>query len=172
MWKSYRGTGLTLAVCLLLSRVALQLWIRHFSVLAQLIPKLHLIEESVFCLFFSQMSGFDTSASSRTQLLMFILPNQPLAFPHGLLIRPLTPSPHQELRISAPVGGGASLVTFIICCNLNGIQLFPSKVHLLCKVQPKAPPSWFFFLIQTPSMECGYKFNKHFTRILTFIPPV
>lgn len=88
---------------------------------------------------------------------MFILPNQPLAFPHELLVRPLTPRPHQDLGIWAPLRCCASLVISTVCCNLNGTQLFPSKVYLFSWGQVKAPPSWYFFPNPNPSsMESGW----------------
>lgn len=71
--------------------------------------------------------------------------------------RPLATSPQQEFGVSAPAKLSASLVTLIVGSHLNAIQVFPSKVYLSYKGQPKVPRSWFFFLTQTPTMEHGYK---------------
>lgn len=48
------------------------------------------------------MSDFDISPLFWSQLSMFILTNQSLAFPHGLFVRPLTASPQQGSEIPTP----------------------------------------------------------------------
>ena len=109
----------------------------------------------LFCFVFPLMSGFHISPPSRTQLLMFILPNQPLAIPLSCL-----PSLHQEMRnIGSTQRLGLSPLFAIFRMVANPFHLkCPSKYT--CFFSQSKPPPW----------NVGTNSINIFTRILEFFP--
>lgn len=94
-----------------------------FSVLAQLVPyELPFLKSHVFCFC---LFVFECLAVT----LVLHLRHPALAFPHGRLVRPRTPSSHQELGMSAPFSGCALSFEFT--------QLFPPKMYHFTDISPK-----------------------------------
>lgn len=85
-----------------------------------------------------QMSDFDISPLSRSQLLMFILTNQSLAFPHGLFVRLLTPSPHQGFRNTNPQVS----VLYLAPSSFTFIVMRPGSLHQKCTYSARFNPGY------------------------------
>ena len=114
-------------------------------------------EESCFLLLFVcfWMSGCDISSPSKT--------SGPCFSPWATC---QTPNP----QLTSGVGNVSPIQW--LCLVIWIYPTLPTKNVSFYRYQPKASPSWFFFLIQTSNLECAYNSINIFARILEFIPHI